>query len=308
MEKGFNKHITCAFLYTITRYGYPPEAKNMSRYLHEMADLGFRSVEIEGIGEEHLKTVYRNRYEIKKTLEERGLQLPVFCTVLPGLGSPHAGTARKSMELFHTGCELAAFFGAKGVLDNGPLVPYEFPENMPIHRHYSPEVLRKVGLPETLSWKAYEDFLVKQMDAACEVAGGFGLNYYLHPCLGSLTGTTDSYLLLKKQVNRANLKFNFDTANLYYMRENLSLGLLKLGDELDYIHISDNSGLQIEHQALGCGQIDWDLFFSTLKQIGFTGELSLDVGGDESHIANIKEAYLQTAYSLEQKISAYEIY
>lgn len=308
MKKSFNKHITCAFLYSITRYGYPPEAKKMSKYIHEMADLGFRSVEIEGIGEEHLKTVYRDRHEIKKTLEEREVQLPVFCTVLPGLASPHAETARKNLELFRTGCELAAFFGAKGVLDNGPLVPYEFPENMPIHRHYSPEVLRNISLPATLSWEAYRDFLIKQMDAACEVAAGFGLNYYLHPCLGSLTDTTDSYLLLKRQVNRPNLKFNFDTANLFYMRENLSLGLLKLGKELDYIHLSDNSGLRIEHQALGNGHIDWNLFFRTLKQIGFTGQLSIDVGGDESHIANIDEAYLKTAYSLEEKISAYEMY
>lgn len=308
MKKSFNKHITCAFLYSITRYGYPPEAKKMSRYIHEMADLGFRSVEIEGIGEEHLKTVYQDRHEIKKALEERELHLPVFCTVLPGLASPHAGTARKSMELFRTGCELAAFFGARGVLDNGPLVPYEFPEDMPIHRHYSPEVLRNVSLPDTLSWSAYRDFLIKQMEAACEVAAGFGLNYYLHPCLGSLTDTTDGFLLLKEQVNRPNLKFNFDTANLCYLRENLSLGLLKLGAELDYIHLSDNSGTRIEHQALGNGSIDWNLFFSTLKQIGFAGELSIDVGGDESHIANIDEAYLHTAYSLEEKISAYEIY
>lgn len=308
MKKSFNKHITCAFLYSITRYGYPPEAKKMSKYIHEMADLGFRSVEIEGIGEEHLKTVYRDRHEIKKTLEEREVQLPVFCTVLPGLASPYAETARKNLELFRMGCELTAFFGAKGVLDNGPLVPYEFPENMPIHRHYSPEVLPSVSLAATLSWEAYRDFLIKQMDAACEVAAGFGLNYYLHPCLGSLTDTTDSYLLLKKQVNRPNLKFNFDTANLYYMRENLSLGLLKLGKELDYIHLSDNSGLRIEHQPLGNGHIDWNLFFKTLKQIGFTGQLSIDVGGDESHIANIDEAYLQTAYSLEEKISAYEMY
>ena len=308
MKKSINEHITCAFLYSITRYGYPPEAKKMSKYIHEMADLGFRSVEIEGIGEEHLKTVYRDRHEIKKTLEEREVQLPVFCTVLPGLASPHAETARKNLELFRMGCELAAFFGAKGVLDNGPLVPYEFPENMPIHRHYSPEVLPSVSLAATLSWEAYRDFLIKQMDAACEVAAGFGLNYYLHPCLGSLTDTTDSYLLLKRQVNRPNLKFNFDTANLYYMRENLSLGLLKLGKELDYIHLSDNSGLRIEHQPLGNGHIDWNLFFSTLKQIGFAGELSIDVGGDESHIANIDEAYLKTAYSLEEKISAYEMY
>ena len=50
------------------------------------------------------------------------------------------------------------------------------------------------------------------------------------------------------------------------------------------------------------------MFFGTLKQIGFSGELSIDVGGDESHVADIDGAYLQTARFLEEKIAAYEIY
>ncbi|WP_455593168.1 sugar phosphate isomerase/epimerase family protein [Bacteroides sp.] len=308
MEKTFNKHITCAFLYSITRYGYPPAAENMPQYIHEMADLGFQSIEIEGIGENHLKTVYQKRHDIKKALNERDIHLPVFCTVLPGIASPNKKIAQKNMDLFEIGCELTAYWGAKGILDNGPLVPYEFPSNMPIHRHYSPEVLINVSLSKSLSWEAYWEGVIYQMDAACELAAKYNLNYYLHPCMGSLTDTTDSYLLLKRQVNRPNMKFNFDTANLYYMHENLSLGLLKLGNELDYIHISDNCGQKIEHQALGNGQIEWDLFFTTLKQIDFSGNLSIDVGGDESHIEDINNAYIQTAYSLEEKITTYEIY
>ena len=58
MRNVFDRHITCAFLYSITRYGYPPDAEHMVTYVHEMADLGFQSIELEGIGEAHLKTVY----------------------------------------------------------------------------------------------------------------------------------------------------------------------------------------------------------------------------------------------------------
>lgn len=308
MRNVFDRHITCAFLYSITRYGYPPDAEHMVTYVHEMADLGFQSIELEGIGEAHLKTVYKHRKEIKQALEDRGVALPVFCTVLPGIASPQGEIAQKSLDLFKTGCELGAYFGARGVLDNGPLVPYEFPADMPIHRHYSPDVLRNVRLPQRLSWKVYWDNLLSRMDTACKFAADYGLNYYMHPCVGSLTDTTNGYLLLKEELGWENLKFNFDTSNLYYMHENLSLGLLKLGKDLDYIHISDSYGQRIEHQAAGNGTIDWDLFFGTLKQIGFSGEFSIDVGGDESHVADIDEAYLQTARFLEEKIAAYEIY
>lgn len=72
MRNVFDRHITCAFLYSITRYGYPPDAEHMVTYVHEMADLGFQSIELEGIGEAHLKTVYKHRKEIKQALEDRG--------------------------------------------------------------------------------------------------------------------------------------------------------------------------------------------------------------------------------------------
>ena len=138
-----------------------------------------------------------------------------------------------------------------------------------------------------LDWKA----LAEVLRAACDIAAGYGLSYYLHPCTGSLTETTEGFLRLKEAVGRDNLKFNFDTANQFFVRENLSLGLLKLGSELDYIHISDNHGQRVEHLATGDGAIDWDMFFTTLKRVGVKGQMSIDVGGDESGIEDIDEAY-----------------
>ncbi|WP_226387943.1 sugar phosphate isomerase/epimerase family protein [Gallalistipes aquisgranensis] len=304
----FNPHITCAFLYSITRYGYPPAAEGMVRYVNEMADLGFRSIELEGIGADHLARVYADRGAIRAAIEARGLSLPVFCTVLPGLGSADAAVRRRSLETFEMGCETAAALGAGAVLDNGPLVPYAFPPDMPIHRHYSQEVLRNVGLPASLVWGEYWKALAEVLRAACDIAAGYGLRYYLHPCTGSLTETTDGFLRLRDAVGRENLRFNFDTANQFFVRENLSLGLLKLGGELDYIHISDNHGQRVEHLAAGDGAIDWDMFFSALKRIGFSGQLSIDVGGDESGIENIDEAYLKTARWIERKNEEYGIF
>ncbi len=78
MRNVFDRHITCAFLYSITRYGYPPDAEHMVTYVHEMADLGFQSIELEGIGEAHLKTVYKHRKEIKQALEDRGWRYLCF--------------------------------------------------------------------------------------------------------------------------------------------------------------------------------------------------------------------------------------
>lgn len=303
-----SKHITCAFLYSITRYGYPPAADRMIDYIREMAELGFRSVELEGIGGEHLQAVANRSTEIRNALDDHGLSLAVFCTVLPRLGSVHAEQRTQALELFRLGCETAVALGAPAVLDNGPLVPYEFPADLPVSRHYAPDLLQRIGLPASLDWSLYRDALVKTLQRACDIAAEHGLAYYLHPCCGSLTETTDGYLWLKQDVGRANLKFNFDVANQFYMRENLSLGLLKLAGEIDYIHISDNRGDRIEHRTVGDGAIDWKLFFATLARIGFRGQLSIDVGGAEPGIEDLDAAYRISAERLEALSKRYELF
>ncbi|MFG6342056.1 MAG: sugar phosphate isomerase/epimerase [Alistipes sp.] len=280
----------------------------MIDYIREMAELGFRSVELEGIGGEHLQAVANRSTEIRNALDDHGLSLAVFCTVLPRLGSVHAEQRTQALELFRLGCETAVALGAPAVLDNGPLVPYEFPADLPVSRHYAPDLLQRIGLPASLDWSLYRDALVKTLQRACDIAAEHGLAYYLHPCCGSLTETTDGYLWLKQDVGRANLKFNFDVANQFYMRENLSLGLLKLAGEIDYIHISDNRGDRIEHRTVGDGAIDWKLFFATLARIGFRGQLSIDVGGAETGIEDLDAAYRISAERLEALSKRYELF
>ncbi len=306
--RQFNPHITCAFLYIITRYGYPPPATGTARYVRLMAGLGFRSVELEGIGPGHLSQVGGMRDEVLQALTEEGVSLPVFCTVLPGLGSPDVRRREESLEAFDHGCELARYLGAGGVLDNGPLVPYVFPDDMPIHRHYSQEVLCRAGLPEKFDWGIYYEGLVGTMRTACDIAASYGLDYYLHPCSGSLTESVDSFLMLYGAVGRGNLKFNFDTANQYFTRENLVLGLTKLAGRLDYIHISDNRGQKMEHLPGGEGGIDWGQFFATLKATGFDGQLSIDVGGAETGVEDIDKAYTGTAHWLENQIADHRLF
>ncbi len=308
MDRKIHPHITCAFLYTITRYGYPPDARRMDEYLQEMAELGFQSAELEGIGQDHLRETARNIPVIRKALTDNGLSLAVFCTVLPHLGSVHAALRKQALENFREGCEIAVQLGAPAVLDNGPLVPYDFPADLPVSRHYAPELLRRVGLPRAFNWKTYWDDLVETIGQACSIAAQYGLKYYLHPCCGSLTETTDGFLRLKDAVGMENLKFNCDLSNQYYMRENLSLALLKLGSELDYIHISDNRGKQVEHLPAGHGDIDWDPLFDTLRQIGFKGQLSIDVGGAETELGDLDSAYLETAGFLERLIEKHHLF
>lgn len=294
-DTTFDDRIVCAYLYSITKYGYPPPAKETSAHIDEMISLGFSSIELEGIREEHLTEVFEMRNSISEKLRKENLSVPYFCGVLPGLSSLDETERTKQLDLFEKACETAAVFGAIGVLDNAPLPPFHFPSDIPVVRHYDDEVLNAAYWPKGVSWEHYWDQLVMTYRTACEIATRFDLKYVMHPAVGVLASSTDGYLRFHDAVKMDNLRFNFDTANQFLIKENLSLALRRLKDYVDYIHVSDNGGTRMEHLAIGQGKIRWDVFFETLEIIDFKGHIGIDIGGAESDVDDLDQAYTEAA-------------
>ncbi len=296
----FDKRITCCYLHPITKYGYPPPAEKTTDYVYEMRGLGFTSIELEGIRENHLSIVFEERYAIKETLRKLNVELPYFCAVLPGLSSSDEKERLRNIGLFDKGCRIAALFNSKGILDNAPLPPYQFPGDIPVVRHYGEEALSAAYLPDGFEWNKYADILADTFKTLCEIAAGYNLTYQLHPAVGTLASTADGYLYFSDRINKDNLRFNLDTANLFALKENLPLSLLKLKDQIDYIHFSDNGGTKVEHLPAGRGIIKWEKFFEALDKINFSGNIGVDIGGEESKVENLDDAYRNAATYLEK--------
>ena len=297
-----NRRVVCAYLYVITKYGYPPAAGDTRKYLEEMKALGFQSVELEGIREEHLGEMYDMRHDVAGWADELGLSIPIFCVVLPGLSSSVEAERNASLELFEKGCDVASALGAKAVLDNAPLPPYRFPDDIPIVRHYDEDVLRAAAVPDDLEWSVYWDQLVETYQQACDIAGARNLTYQMHPCLGVLSATTDAFLYFYEAVKRNNLRFNLDTANQFMLQDNLAFSLIRLKGLVDYIHISDNPGDRVEHLEPGKGSINWDVFFETVDRVGYDGHFGVDVGGHESRVDDLDAAYGATGSWIEERL------
>lgn len=291
----FDSRIVCCYLYPITRYGYPPPAERTTHYLDEMHALGFRSVELEGIREPHLRAMHRHRHAVRDRLDALGMGAPYFCAVLPELASPDSAERAHALDLFGLGCTTARTLGADGILDNAPLPPYRFPDGVPVVRHYDEDVLTSAALPDGLVWNRYWDDLARTYRAACDRAADDGLTVQVHPCLGALASTAEGFLLFADAVDRPNLRFNLDTANLFVRKDHLALALRRLAGRIDYIHLSDNRGIRTEHLVPGEGAIDWNVFFATLRDIEFDGRIGLDVGGAESEIVDLDDAYTRAA-------------
>jgi len=298
--RRFHERVVCGYLYVVSKHGFPPMVEDTVFHLHEMAHAGFSSVEVEANRPSQMAWIYRNRKLIKQALVKLKLQVPYFCAILPGLSSPHSSERKENLNTFEKACETAKLFGSKGIFDNAPLPPYQFPGDIPIVRHFSDEILMSGSIPEGLEWPRYWDAMIGTYRDACDIAAGHGLTFQMHPALGVLASTTDGFLHFHDAVGRDNLRFNIDTANQFMMRDNLTLSLIRVKDYLDYIHLSDNRGHRIEHLLPGQGSIHWGSFFDTLERIGFKGEIGVDIGGAESEIGNLEEAYRRAAGRLEQ--------
>lgn len=300
MERINNK-IVCAYLYSITKYGYPPRASDSLKHIEEMAALGFSSIELEGIRKDHLLKVYDSRLAIADRIKELSLEVPYFCVVLPGLTSLEEKERDEQLQLFEKGCQIASLFGSKGVLDNAPLPPFNFPKDIPVVRHYDEEVLSAAYLPKNISWDVIWDIMIDTYRTACDIASNYNLNYLMHPAVGVLSSTTDGFLYFHDSIKRDNLKFNLDTANQFVMKDNLALSISRLIDHVDYIHISDNRGMKVEHLPIGQGNIRWDVFFETLDRLNYKGYFGIDIGGDESNVIDLDKAYINTANFIIEK-------
>lgn len=297
----YSEQIVCGYLHTITQNGYPPDIRQTAQHIREMADMGFRALELEGIDEQNITYLFTHREQLAAVLAEADCRVPILCLVLPGLAAADRSRQERALEFFEKGCEVARAIGAEAVLDNGPLLPVVKPANAPVKRHYGSEG----SLIPGLQWESYSAQLVNTYRTACGIAATHGLHYQLHPCEGSLIKDTDSFLLFSRQVDHPALLFNFDTANQFYFHDHLSLGFLRAEKKINYIHLSDNGGQRVEHLLPGDGRINWPQFFETLAAAGYRGRFGIDVGGAESPIADITDAYIRCADWLQEQLDHY---
>jgi sugar phosphate isomerase/epimerase len=99
-------NLAMCWLHAITQYRYTPNLEEILSAIDDAKRLGFRYMELEGVGDQ-LQTVSDNRSLIKKKCEREGIEIIDFVPVLPDLMSTDEERRRKALNDFRTGCEVA---------------------------------------------------------------------------------------------------------------------------------------------------------------------------------------------------------
>jgi len=280
-------NIACGWLYALNRFGYPPGYEDTLHGISRAADMGFRALEMEGIGEENLKMLWDHRRELRERIDSLGLTVANFVPMLPDLVSLDRGKRRHALEVFAMGTELAASLGSPLVMCDSYEVPLayvgEAPGDHPIRYGQSFRFQVRAGF----SWETVWQNLVSVVRTCAEVTASRGLRLAMETRVGEAVSNTDAFLRLHDAVGNPHFGMVLDTAHLHAQKELLPLSVEKLGPRIFLVHASDNDGRTNEHLALGDGTIDWPALFQALEKHHFDGALVLDIGG----VPDLEAAY-----------------
>ena len=287
--------ISCCWLFAISKYGYPPSLPDTHRALEEMEALGFRNVELEGVGEENLRAVHGARHELKKRCEDLGLTVVNFCPVLPDLVHPEKARRIHALDLFKLGVETASSLGCEMVQTISATPPLTFVGDAPYKDTLAFGQRYQVTVDPAFRWDDLWAWLTDSMGACADEADRAGLKLCLEPRVGEIISNTDALLRLMEAVDSDNFGAVLDTGHLHAQKEILPLSVEKLGPRIHYVHASDNDGQTNQHLAPGKGTVDWDGIFLALKKHDFGGYVAVDVGS----VPNLDAEYTASKRFLE---------
>jgi sugar phosphate isomerase/epimerase len=287
--------ISCCWLFAISKYGYPPSLPDTHRALEEMETLGFKNVELEGVGEENLRAVYDARQELKKRCEDLGLTVVNFCPVLPDLVHPEKARRVHALDLFKLGVETAGALGCAMVQTISATPALTFVGEAPYKEALAYGQRYQVKVDPAFRWDDVWGWLTDSMGACADEADRAGLTLCLEPRVGEIISNTDALLRLMEAVDSDNFGAVLDTGHLHAQKEILPLSVEKLGNRIRYVHASDNDGQTNQHLAPGKGTVDWEGVFLALKKHEFSGYVAVDVG----NVPNLDAAYTESKSFLE---------
>lgn len=287
--------IGCCWLYAISKYGYPPSIRDTFKALREMAKLGFKCVELEGVREKNIREILENKKDLKVLCDDLNIKIVNFCPVLPDIVSLEKAKRKKALELFDIGIEIASYFRCQTIQSDSYIPPIEFIGEVPYNEAIKFGRQFQIKVDPNFEWKNLWETLIDSMIRGNRKAKEAGLKLIMEPRVGEIISNTDGLLRLMDAVNDENFGAVLDTGHLYSQKEILPLSVEKLNTRIYYLHVSDNDGRINEHLGLGKGTIDWQGIFTALKKYKFNGYVAIDIGG----VPDIDKEYRESKKFLE---------
>lgn len=168
--------ISITYLYTITRYGYPPSIDGDFKTSADIEQLGFHCLEMESLGSEHGTQVWSRRADLKRCLDDHRIHVHNFCAVDADLVSLDGAKHAAALERFKRTVELGVHFGTETLhlASYAPPVTCVGEASYQLNQDYALGDTFSLWIPDGCSWDQVWDVLVEscQKSAATELSTG----------------------------------------------------------------------------------------------------------------------------------------
>jgi sugar phosphate isomerase/epimerase len=287
--------ISISYLYVIFRCGYPHTFQEALKTLPAVRKLGFRFLEMEGLGVRMLNSLYKHRHTLVRALKDLGLHVHNFCVVNPDLVNLDSAKRNRAIDCFKIGAEIGALLETETLhlASYAPPVKYLGTKPYELNGGYKFADHTRICIPKGFDWSAVWRAVVESCQACADVAAKQNTTVLMEPRVGEVICSVDALLRLIEHVKRDNFKANFDTGHFSAQREDVVLALAKLKGNFANIHLSDNDPKSVNHLPIGNGIIDWLEFFRTLKTMDYRGYLGLDLGMSRTLSADYRRSLEQ---------------
>jgi sugar phosphate isomerase/epimerase len=273
-------------------FTYPHYSAPYEEAISTIGEMGFKRLEMIIAESSDIDTYYTSREikNLKQLIDGYGMEvseLILYAHLVTGLAEKDEIKRQKAIDIFVRGMEIAGEFGTDtvNIVSNWPnelKTPNPYP---PAYFHPNVNGVERfetkltIGLPPNFDapglWDLYMDSLERLTDL-CEKA-----NMYLalEGHANVIVGTTDAFLRAADRIKSAHFTTNFDTAWQMVQREYLPWSVYKLRNRIRHVHLRDCDGALCYQIPPGMGIIDWNSVIRSLKEVGFNGTLSFELGG-----------------------------
>lgn len=270
--------IACGYTIPINQYGRPPSSENNLKVMREIRETGFDTVEME-IFAEKMDDYVRDFDLLKRTLKEIDLKVCDVIAVVEGKFSLDKEKSDKAIKNFKQIAGMAKELGSP-LLSICPSFP---PEINPLKgtELYDGGPPAQVQIVENLSWPEFWENVVEQFSKFADIAKQSGLQLSVEARAQDFLSIAEIKNLIRES-GKDNTGIILDVAHIHAAKAHLELTILKMGDLIKLVHLSDNDGTRGYHYPPGKGNINFLKVLKSLKGIGYDGYLVVDIAGTDN--------------------------
>jgi sugar phosphate isomerase/epimerase len=291
-KSGRPKIGCCSWCFHLFTGGASPEAA-----IDIMGEIGFEGTDLILLAREDIDGYWNDAKigQLRQQLERNRLEVAqyvIFQPVIEGLTSTDAGERERNLEYFEAGVRIGKKLGA-------PIINIVAPWPREMHRPGGGYLPRHYDIPDAkpgdrfhiemdpgFDWDALWNTYLETTRACLERVKAHGLKLSIEHHTHTMIPDAVSFLRLWDAIPDPDLGYNLDTGWTLSQREYPSVAIHKTKRQLMNLHVRDIDGMMRTFVHVGEGVMDFQAIADTLKEIGYTGFLSIE---QDKHPGDMRE-------------------